>query len=92
MDQIHLDPRTTYPPPLGHIVNKTPSPHRTKKRLQPPPRIILEQPLVMAWYGTVALNHTELERCLSHVCVAWYLKTVSLLMLCVILLHKNVTP
>ena len=25
------------PPPLGHIVNKTPSPHRTKKCLRPPP-------------------------------------------------------
>ena len=32
-------PRTSYahPPPLGHVVNKTPSPHRTKKCLRPPP-------------------------------------------------------
>ena len=40
MDQIHLDPQDKlppYPPPLGHIVNKTPSTHRTKKCLRPPP-------------------------------------------------------
>ena len=40
MDQICLDPQDKlplHPPPLGHIVNKTPSPHRTKKCLRPPP-------------------------------------------------------
>ena len=39
MDQIHLDPQDKLPPhspPLGCIVNKTPSTHRTKKCLQPP--------------------------------------------------------
>ena len=45
MDQIHLDPEDKlppHPPPLGHIVNKTPSTHRTKKCLRPthPLRII----------------------------------------------------
>ena len=43
MDQIHLDPQDMlppHPPPLGHIVNKTPSTHTTKKCLQPPLRII----------------------------------------------------
>ena len=41
MDQIHLDPQDKLPPhplPLGHIVNKTPSTHRTKKCLQAPPQ------------------------------------------------------
>ena len=40
MDQIHLDPQDKlppHPPPLGHIVNKTPSTHRTKKCLRPTP-------------------------------------------------------
>ena len=42
MDQIHLDPQNKllpHPPPLGHIVNKTPSTstRRTKKCLCPPP-------------------------------------------------------
>ena len=44
MDQIRLDPQDKLPPhspPLGHVVNKTFSPHRTKKCLRPnPPRII----------------------------------------------------
>ena len=38
MDQIHLDPQDKlppHPPPLWHIVNKTPSTHRTKTRLRP---------------------------------------------------------
>ena len=38
MDQICLDPQDKLlptPPPLGHTVNKTPSPHRTKKCLRP---------------------------------------------------------
>ena len=42
MDQIRLDPQDKLPPtPIGHVY-KTPSPHRTKKCLQPtpPPRII----------------------------------------------------
>ena len=32
-----LTPRTSYPPPLGHVVNKTPSPDRTEKCLWPTP-------------------------------------------------------
>ena len=43
MDQICLDPQDKlplHPTPLGHIVNKTPSPHQTKKCLRPPLRII----------------------------------------------------
>ena len=36
MDQICLDPQDKLtPPPLGHIVSKTPSPDRTKKCLPP---------------------------------------------------------
>ena len=42
MDQICLDPPgQVIPPPLGHIVNKTSSPHRTKKCLRPPPPRII---------------------------------------------------
>ena len=42
-----LTPRTSYPPPLGHFVNKTPSPHRTKKCLRPThPRIISRTALI----------------------------------------------
>ena len=41
MDQIHLDPQDKLPPhpppPLGHIVNKTPSTHRTKSPVCSPP-------------------------------------------------------
>ena len=43
MDQICLDPQDKLPlhsPPLGHIVNKTPSPPPDKKLFAPPPRII----------------------------------------------------
>ena len=40
MDQICLDPQdklSLHPPPLGYIVNKTPSPHQTKKFVAHPP-------------------------------------------------------
>ena len=39
MDQIHLDPQDKlppHPPPLGHTVNKTPSPPQDKKVFVPP--------------------------------------------------------
>ena len=54
MDQIHLDPQDKlppHPPPLGHIVNKTPSTHRTKKVFAAPP------PLPLRIISATALNY-----------------------------------
>ena len=56
MDQIRLDPQDKLtPPPLGHVVNKTPSPPRDKKvpAAHPPPRIIS---------GTALTNSVELQK------------------------------
>ena len=47
-----LTPMTSYPPSLGHVVNKTPSPHRTKKCLQPPARIISGTTLIQRSRGS----------------------------------------
>ena len=67
MDQICLDPQDKLlptPPPLGHTVNKTPSPHRTKKCLWPTtPRIISETALSFL---------TLLYQCYYHSCIALF--------------------
>ena len=71
MDQIHLDPQDKlppHPPPFGHIVNKTPSTHRTRKCLRPP-RIISGTALTRddcQWYWlgfSLSLPHSTQTRC-----------------------------
>ena len=37
MDQMRLDPKDKLPPPLGHVVNNTPSPPQDKKVPAAPP-------------------------------------------------------
>ena len=65
MDQYTLTPRTSYPPPLGHV-NKTPSPPPQDKRVHPPPPggLFLEQPLpnTSLFYIPLQLDTSKLKR------------------------------